>query len=283
METLQAAPRRAARAARRAAASGSAPAARARSARTASTPKASASASDRRRAQRGQGLGRAQLPQPRRRRRAQHAQHQGRAAAAAPLRARRRARRARPRRHDRGHGAQRRLARPAACSPSGATASRCCCSSTSAARWIRTSKCARSCSRRRRAEFRHLEHFYFHNCVYDHVWRDNARRRNERVSHARAAAHLRSGLEADRRRRRGDEPLRADRHRRQRRIQQPRAGIAWLKRLFEHFRRVVWWNPEPGATWEYTRSTQMILQALGPRMFPLTLAGISAGIDALRH
>jgi uncharacterized protein with von Willebrand factor type A (vWA) domain len=45
----------------------------------------------------------------------------------------------------------------------------------------------------------------------------------------------------------------------------------------------VWWNPEPVRTWEYTRTTQMILQSLGPRMFPLTLAGISAGIDALRH
>ena len=38
-----------------------------------------------------------------------------------------------------------------------------------------------------KAEFRHLEYFYFHNCVYDHVWRDNARRRNERFEHARAA------------------------------------------------------------------------------------------------
>ena len=62
--------------------------------------------------QRRQGLGRAQLPQPRRRRRAQHPQHQGRAAPAAPLRARRRARGARPRGHDRGHRAERRLARP---------------------------------------------------------------------------------------------------------------------------------------------------------------------------
>ena len=46
-----------------------------------------------------------------------------------------------------------------------------------------------------KAEFRHLEYFYFHNCVYDHVWRDNGRRRNERVSHARAHPHLRARLE----------------------------------------------------------------------------------------
>jgi uncharacterized protein len=60
-------------------------------------------------------------------------------------------------------------------------------------------------------------------------------------------------------------------------------GISWLTRLFAHFRRVVWWNPEPARTWEYTRTTQMILQALGPRMFPLTLGGIAQGVDALRH
>ena len=60
-------------------------------------------------------------------------------------------------------------------------------------------------------------------------------------------------------------------------------GAAWLARVFGHFRSVIWWNPEPARTWEYTRSTQMILQLLGPRMYPLTLDGIAQGIDALRH
>jgi uncharacterized protein with von Willebrand factor type A (vWA) domain len=61
------------------------------------------------------------------------------------------------------------------------------------------------------------------------------------------------------------------------------AGIVWLSRVFEHFRRVIWWNPEPERGWEYTRSTQIVLQKLGPRMFPLTLSGVAKGIDALRH
>ena len=60
-------------------------------------------------------------------------------------------------------------------------------------------------------------------------------------------------------------------------------GSPWLSRIFTHFRKVVWWNPEPERTWEYTRSIQMVAQALGPRMFPLTLRGIGQGIDALRH
>jgi len=61
------------------------------------------------------------------------------------------------------------------------------------------------------------------------------------------------------------------------------AGIVWLSRIFEHFRRVIWWNPEPPRGWEYTRSTQIVLQKLGPRMFPLTLSGVAQGIDSLRH
>ena len=59
-------------------------------------------------------------------------------------------------------------------------------------------------------------------------------------------------------------------------------GLKWLGRIFGHFRKVIWWNPEPARGWEYTRSTQLILQALGPRMFPLTLDGVARGIDALR-
>jgi uncharacterized protein with von Willebrand factor type A (vWA) domain len=134
-----------------------------------------------------------------------------------------------------------------------------------------------------KSEFRHLEPFYFHNCIYDHVWRDNARRRSERVSTLEllrtygpdwkviivgdAAMNPYELTAVDGSVEYGNlEP-----------------GISWLTRLFAHFRRVVWWNPEPARTWEYTRTTQMILQALGPRMFPLTLGGIAQGVDALRH
>ena len=133
-----------------------------------------------------------------------------------------------------------------------------------------------------RAEFRHLESFYFHNCVYEHVWRDNARRRAERfgmlelirtygpdwrvifVGDASMSPYelTQPGGSVEYT---NDEP-----------------GIDWLARVFGHFRRVIWLNPEPPRAWEYTRSTQMILQSLGPRMFPLTLAGLAEGIEALR-
>jgi len=134
-----------------------------------------------------------------------------------------------------------------------------------------------------RTEFRHLEHFYFHNCVYDYLWRDNARRRFDRVATwdilhkygpdwkvifvGDAAMSPYELVQA------GGSVEYAN--------EEP--GALWLKRIAEHYRRVIWWNPEPPRAWEYTRSTQIVLQAIGPRMYPLTLDGIARGIDALRH
>jgi uncharacterized protein with von Willebrand factor type A (vWA) domain len=133
-----------------------------------------------------------------------------------------------------------------------------------------------------KSEFRHLESFYFHNCVYDHVWRDNLRRRNERVAtldilhkhgpdwrlifvgDAAMSPYelLQAGGSVEYS---NEEP-----------------GIAWLKRLVDTFRHSIWLNPEPERAWAYTRSTQIVLAALGPRMYPLTLEGLNRGIAQLR-
>jgi hypothetical protein len=60
------------------------------------------------------------------------------------------------------------------------------------------------------------------------------------------------------------------------------AGMVWLQRLVDAYRHAIWLNPEPERSWGYTRSTQMVLGILGPRMFPLTLEGINRGIALLR-
>ena len=133
-----------------------------------------------------------------------------------------------------------------------------------------------------KSEFRHLEHFYFHNCVYDHVWRDNARRRNERINTfdilhkygpdwrlifvGDAAMSPYEILEAG-----GSVEYSND-----------EAGIVWLERLVEAYRHAIWLNPEPERSWAYTRSTQLVVGTLGPRMFPLTLEGLNRGIALLR-
>ncbi|HYT97550.1 MAG TPA: VWA domain-containing protein [Casimicrobiaceae bacterium] len=134
-----------------------------------------------------------------------------------------------------------------------------------------------------KSEFRHLEYFYFHNCVYDHVWRDNLRRRNERVGTLELirtyGPDWRVIFVGDA----AMSPYELTQAGGSIEYANDEPGLAWLARIFGHFRKVIWWNPEPARGWEYTRSTQMIMQGLGPRMFPLTLDGIARGIEALRH
>ena len=134
-----------------------------------------------------------------------------------------------------------------------------------------------------KAEFRHLEHFYFHNCVYDYVWRDNLRRRNERFDTLELLRTYGPDWKAIFVGDAAMSPYELVERGGSVEYTNDEPGIVWLTRVFEHFRRVAWWNPEPERAWEYTRSTQMILAKLGPRMFPLTLSGIARGIDALRH
>jgi len=134
-----------------------------------------------------------------------------------------------------------------------------------------------------RTEFRHLESFYFHNCVYDHVWRDNARRRFDRVATwdilHKYGPDWKVIFVGDA----AMSPYELHQVGGSVEYMNEEPGVVWLKRIADHFRRVIWWNPEPPRAWEYTRSTQIVLQAIGPRMHPLTLDGIARGIDALRH
>jgi hypothetical protein len=133
-----------------------------------------------------------------------------------------------------------------------------------------------------KSEFRHLESFYFHNCVYDHVWRDNRRRRNERVAtfdllhkYGRDWKLIFVGDAAM-------SPYELTQDGGSVEYANDEAGAVWLKRLVSAYRHAIWLNPEPERTWQYTRSTQMVMELLGPRMFPLTLDGLQRGITALR-
>jgi hypothetical protein len=134
-----------------------------------------------------------------------------------------------------------------------------------------------------KSEFRHLEHFYFHNCVYDHVWHDNARRRNERMGTLELLRTYGPDWKVIFVGDAAMSPYELVQQGGSVEYMNDEAGIVWLTRIFEHFRHVIWWNPEPERGWEYTRSTQIVLSKLGPRMFPLTLGGVAKGIDALRH
>jgi uncharacterized protein with von Willebrand factor type A (vWA) domain len=133
-----------------------------------------------------------------------------------------------------------------------------------------------------KCEFRHLEHFYFHNCVYDHVWRDNARRRSERVATFdilhKYGPDWRLIFVGDA----AMSPYELTQAGGSVEYSNDEPGIVWLKRLVDAYRHAIWLNPEPERGWGYTRSTQLVLATLGPRMFPLTLEGLNRGIALLR-
>ena len=134
-----------------------------------------------------------------------------------------------------------------------------------------------------KAEFRHLEHFYFHNCPYDHLWRDNARRRNERVATFdilhRYGPDWRLVFVGDA----AMSPYELVQEGGSVEYMNDEPGVVWLSRLVGQFPKSIWLNPEPERGWEYTRSTQIVLSTIGPRMYPLTLSGVARGIDALRR
>ena len=133
-----------------------------------------------------------------------------------------------------------------------------------------------------KSEFRHLEYFYFHNCVYDHVWRDNARRRSERIATFdilhKYGPDWRLIFVGDA----AMSPYELMQAGGSVEYSNEEPGIAWLKRLVDAYRHAIWLNPEPERGWGYTRSTQIVLGTLGPRMFPLTLEGLNRGIALLR-
>jgi len=133
-----------------------------------------------------------------------------------------------------------------------------------------------------RSEFRHLEHFYFHNCIYESVWKHNSRRHHERI----AVADLIHRYGRDWR-----VILVGDAHMGPYEIMEPggsvehwneEAGRVWLERLTSHFSRHVWLNPMPEQEWAYSSSVAIVRRLLEQRMLPLTPAGIDQAARLLR-
>src|SRR5215470_14685462 len=134
-----------------------------------------------------------------------------------------------------------------------------------------------------RSEFKHLEYFYFHNCLYESVWKDNQRRAATQIPTERV---LRTYGRDYRVILVGDAAMSPYE------IVQPggsiehwneESGAVWMQRLCAAFPRLVWLNPEPAARWTYTPSTGITRELVAGRMFPLTLAGLDLAIGALRR
>jgi uncharacterized protein len=132
-----------------------------------------------------------------------------------------------------------------------------------------------------KTEFKHLTFYYFHNCVYDFMWKNNRRRYSEKfatwdiirkytrdyklifVGDATMSPYeiLQAGGSVE--------------------YNNEEAGVQWLQRLTQAFPKFVWINPEPQNIWPYRQSIGMVQQIMNQRMFPLTLQGLESAMRLL--
>ena len=132
-----------------------------------------------------------------------------------------------------------------------------------------------------RAEFKHLEYYYFHNCLYEGVWRNNGRRHDDVMStwdvlntygsdykvvfvgdasmSPYEITHVGGAVE----------------------YMNEEAGAVWLQRVLDTFPHCVWLNPVPREHWSWTPSIGLIQRLFGGRMYPMTLAGLDEAIQEL--
>jgi len=132
-----------------------------------------------------------------------------------------------------------------------------------------------------KSEFKHLEYYYFHNCVYEGLWKDNRRRHSEKtpvmdVLHKYAADYKLILV--------GDAtmspyeityPGGSVEHFNQ------EAGAQWMKRLLDTYPKAIWLNPEPQNRWPHIPSIRIMSELMEQRMFPLTISGLEQGMREL--
>ena len=130
-----------------------------------------------------------------------------------------------------------------------------------------------------KAEFKHLEFYYFHNCVYDFMWRNNKRRYAEKFETWDIIRKYNKDYKLI---------FIGDATMSPYEILQPggsveynneEAGAEWLQRLTHAFPKYAWINPEPQGVWQYRQSISVIQQLMSNRMYPMTLKGLE---DAMR-
>ncbi len=132
-----------------------------------------------------------------------------------------------------------------------------------------------------RSEFKHLEFYYFHNCVYDFMWRNNHRRYAEKIP---TWDILRKYNKDYKLIFVGDATMSPYE------IVQPggsveynneEAGAEWIQRLTNAFPQHVWLNPEPPGVWAYRQSVTIMQQLMGQRMYPMSLQGLETAMRQL--
>ncbi len=132
-----------------------------------------------------------------------------------------------------------------------------------------------------KTEFKHMEYFYFHNCLYDYVWKDNRRRHSERtptldIMHKYGHDYKLIFV--------GDATMSPYE------ILQPggsieysndEAGAVWMRRMLDVYPKAIWLNPEPEQLWPYRQSISVIREIMEARMYPITIEGLERAMRYL--
>lgn len=132
-----------------------------------------------------------------------------------------------------------------------------------------------------RSEFKHLDSYYFHNCLYEYVWQDNARRWTDRTSTWDVLHTYPSDTKVIFIGDAAMSPYEITTPGGSVEHSNPEPGAEWLRRVADIYDKCVWLNPLPADQWSWTSSIGMVDRLIGHRMFPLTLDGLERAIRAL--
>lgn len=132
-----------------------------------------------------------------------------------------------------------------------------------------------------KTEFKHMEYYYFHNFIYESVWKNNLRRGSERTSthdvlHKYGADYKVIFI--------GDAamaPYEVTQAGGSVEHWNEEPGYVWMQRFMQKFKKLIWINPYPKHTWDYTASTTIIRELIEDQMYPLTIEGLEEGMRYL--
>jgi len=132
-----------------------------------------------------------------------------------------------------------------------------------------------------KTEFKHLEYFYFHNCLYDYVWKDNHRRRDEQMSTYDLLHKYSSDYKVIFVGDASMAPYEINSPGGSVEYHNEESGNVWMERMNKTFDKLVWLNPVQEQYWDYTPSILMLRELVEGKMFPLTLGGLEKGMKLL--
>lgn len=132
-----------------------------------------------------------------------------------------------------------------------------------------------------KTEFKTLEYFYFHNFIYETVWKDNNRRHNERIETIELIQKYSSDYKIIFVGDASMAPYEISNAGGSIEHWNEESGSTWMRKLFNNYERLIWLNPIPEDHWDYSASIDLSRSLIDGQMYPLTLKGLEDGMSFL--